>query len=603
MHGKIISEELKIGRRGLDEINYLDIISDWEWDILIEKWYLEISLNLEATNGGYIPRHSSWYIVVEENYPKGIVKIYPSVRNNSDFTFYHQSNNGTVSKNGLWRMGNLCLDYDVNSQVKNNEKNEPNSAENKLLWYVIRTINWIECANDDNLIGGTDPFELPDFNEDYSSIIAFNEDTISKMQWEDVEVKCGYVEIRTLRKKPSIQYIVSFNDVDNQLVMPVKWGRLLEDSKDYYCSTGIWIMLKTVPVLKFWQAPNTYEELIIVCKKYNYDFQNMLKNYSCNLRDGKKHYLLIGFPIPQMNNGKLDQIHWKAIKLPVLSNGKKTMKGFRNNELGYSIRDKVNILKGKMKLDWVKIENWSSHEIGNRGRLPSTITSMKTLIIGAGAIGSLVSEILTRTGMYNIDIQDFDLLEIGNLSRHTLCIDDIGKYKSDRIIKRSQSFNPHSVGKAINSKFVCSDNQIVDFKKYDLIIDCTGSDEVLSDISKIQFNKKVIFASVSVGFAAKRMYLMLQYTNKVDCREFFNLVSPYLDSEKEDNKDIELPRGGIGCWSPIFPARYDDLLIAVSTFIKVLELFTTQNSKSDLVKIFEQVNDDKGFFTGYIEVI
>ena len=99
----------------------------------------------------------------------------------------------------------------------------------------------------------------------------------------------------------------------------------------------------------------------------------------------------------------------------MLSFGKNVLKGFRQNEKGYWFRDKSSILTMDMKLDWALSQNWNENDIFNRGRVNKSLRTMKILIIGAGAVGAAVAELLTRAGVCNIHVQDFDIVEIGTL--------------------------------------------------------------------------------------------------------------------------------------------------------------------------------------------
>lgn len=598
------SEELKKGRRALDEIKEVSIITDWQWDNNHEKWYLEISIQVDDEENSDIPSLSFWYVLVDDKYPKGLIKVYPSVEFNTEHTFYHQSNNGSLSDNKLWRSGALCLDSSFNTFNRVLEHEEPCTEDQRLYWHVYRAVDWIVCAKSDSLVKSSDPFELPDFNEKISSLVAFNEDMVSYLQWEDIESKYGYVDLVTNKSNPLIRATAIFRDSYNDIIFPVKWGYYFSETENesIELSKGIWILLRGIPVVKFWQAPNTFEELLDACKLYDFDLMHVLETLAHGIRDGKRHFLIIGFPIPVYFGGENETIHWKALLLPTLSAGKSVQKGFREKEDGYWFRDRLSVLKKNMILDWVVSQNWNENEINNRGRVDRPLRAMKTLIIGAGAIGSAIAEILTRTGMYNIHIQDHDLLEIGNLTRHSLNLECVGKPKAKELVWHLHHLNPNSIAKSIDKRFDSESQEIKSLSKYDLIIDCTGEDKVLYEISAIEFEKTKIFASVSVGIEAKRMYIFAQKSNSLSAKTFLSKISPYLDEERKVFMDYEFPRDGVGCWNPLFPARQDDILIAASTFIKTLEKFVGQDRLKEITKIFEQCYQNDGYYDGFREV-
>jgi hypothetical protein len=600
----VIPDALIKSRRALDGIKQVSIIHDWKWDKQIKKWYLELLFNLNCHEDKVIPSRTIWFAVIEDSYPLGSIKIYPSVKNNWDLTLYHQANNGRIERNNLWRKGALCLDPSLKVLGRYCTDGEPNDADTRLAWYVKRAVKWIYIANENKLVEKGDPFELPDFDTHYTSYVAFSEDYITFMQWESTGCFYGYADLLIYKKHPTIYNITTFYDTQGRVLLPVNWGSYFAREEDNKIEKikAIWLLLNNVPVINGWQAPNTFGELIKACKTLNINLLDIIKEMVYLLRDGKAHILLVGFPIPEIFGGEKVIINWQAIKLPILSHGKYTANGFRTNEKGYWLRDKRNIFKSNKNIYWLKTQNWNASEINNRGKMSKPICSMKTLIIGAGAIGSSVGELLTRAGSYNITFMDYDILEIGNLSRHSLELRHIGNSKAEEMAKYLHRINPHSVANFINEKFSASSKFVSDFENYDLIIDCTGEDDVLLELSKLSFKKARVFASISVGFAAKRLYLFFQRSNRFNSDSFYSKIYAWLEMEKNEFKNYELPRDGVGCWSPLFPARYDDILLASSTFVKVLEEFIDCENRKELIRIYELYKDDDNFFVGYRKV-
>src|SRR5699024_7997802 len=121
-------------------------------------------------------------------------------------------------------------------------------------------------------------------------------------------------------------------------------------------------------------------------------------------------------------------------------------------------------------------ENWNQIEITQRGKMNDSLIEKNTLLIGAGSIGSSVAEILVRSGIYNITIVDYDLFEVGNLSRHVLNVDNIGEHKELSLCNYLNSLNPHANVKVINDILTINDEfkTNIDLDQYDIIIDCTG---------------------------------------------------------------------------------------------------------------------------------
>ena len=52
---------------------------------------------------------------------------------------------------------------------------------------------------------------------------------------------------------------------------------------------------------------------------------------------------------------------------------------------------------------------------------------------------------------------------------------------------------------------------------------------------------------------------------------------------------------GAGCWSPLFPARQDDVVLAASICVKELETLTVQRYREPRFRVFEKQESDQGF--------
>lgn len=598
---KKVSEELKRGRRTLDFINEVKILQDWQYDHVLDRWHIQICINADIE--GKIPNNSIWYVVVKENYPKGTVKIYPDAVEGCNLTFEHQSNNGTKAKNGLWRNGSLCLESQLKALGRYYLEPEPQNVDWRLWWNVKRAVCWINDANSDKLAVKGHPFELPQFNDTLPYCV-ISEDDKTFRKWNKLRYKYGIAELDLYK----LYYITKeFKTNEGMKIHNVNWGKYL--SKRFKNPvTAMWIILDEIPVIKKWQAPNSLKELInafeaqnsegIVKKRGLLDIiKKIIKENSLTMRDGQQHLLLLGFPIPEKIGYENSTIHWQAIKLPALT--KIVINGFRDPEVLLWKKDKTHVLTPKLKLEWLKPQNWSTQKITNRGRLPRDIISMNVVVIGAGTIGASIAELIVRSGVTKISIIDDDELEIGNLSRHTLTLEQIGYKKSKKIADHLNEINPNVKADGIDKKFEYSDEFVEEMNKFDLIIDCTSEDTVLDELEKFEFKKDKIFASISIGIGAENLYLSLQKGKEFKSKDFCEKLLPYLEEDMNKFPEHDLPRDGVKCWSPTFPARYDDILLASSTAVKVLENFI-DNDQKKLNVIYNKHSTSE--FIGYQKV-
>lgn len=153
-----ILDNLKQARRALDSLSQVKILDDWKFDNELKVWFLHLGISIRYETS-YFPQLSQWYVVAEDKYPNGKIKIYPDVENSIKVTLYHQSNNAKVEKNGLWRKGALCLEINTMSYFQP----ESYSVDERLLYHVKRAINWLELAAKGQLVTDNEPFELPEY--------------------------------------------------------------------------------------------------------------------------------------------------------------------------------------------------------------------------------------------------------------------------------------------------------------------------------------------------------------------------------------------------------------------------------------------------------
>lgn len=606
------------GRRRLEEMPEVDLLKDWTWDDITECFYLHIRLR-SAQSSQDIPHETEWYVTATASYPFGPLKIYPGCENSLTSTFPHQACNASVEKNGLWREGSLCVNFADRTIGFSASDKEPFTVDDRLFWNLQRSVLWLNAAANGTLAKKGDHFELPEFSHGYTSpLFAFQEDCVSTMIWEDSDKRYGTAKTmcKRLSSNQSAITIKSFQTIDGKsnIFEPI-WGTAMTSAEK--SELALWIMLKETPVINVWQAPVTLSDLKTVCTSQGIDLLGILKQFAPKARDGQSHLVLIGFPIPKRIGEDPCEISWQAFELPILSNkpstnrgfrsGKKrnttlttgAHKGFRPGEKGWWMNDKINILTEDMKIHWLHSENWSSRSIKDRGKLPGNISNRQVAIIGVGSLGASIAELLVRAGSTKIACIDGDILKMGNLCRHTLTARDIFQFKSSAIVEHLHSIDPNAQITAIND-FLSLDGAGVltpDLSNYNIIIDTTGEDHVLNLLSMGRWKNDTVICSGSVGLGAKRLYINIQKTSNPCFNSFLSLIKPYLQRDSTEYNLDELPRDGIGCWHPAFPARSDDMWLAACATIKVLESFIDGAAKNEISVVYESQKSGR-LFTG-----
>ena len=312
---KLILEKLNQARRPLDSLSQVEIMDEWQFDSSLNVWYIHLSVVVELETQ-YFPQKSQWYVVVETEDPKGKIKVYPDVENSITVTLYHQSNNSTVEKNGLWRRGALCLEENTITDCQS----EPYSIDERLLYHVKRAVNWLERATKGELVTENERFELPEFSLSNVSQMkfVFSEDMVSFMQWESVECQYGMAELDVYKSNPLVYYVKKFKSLNNNIQQYTEWGQHLSKTNVSPPIIAPWILMNHIPVVNEWQAPETFGDLFVACEKQNIDIMCILQKIVSKIRDGKRHMLLIGFPIPRFWGGEPESIFWKALYFPTV---------------------------------------------------------------------------------------------------------------------------------------------------------------------------------------------------------------------------------------------------------------------------------------------
>jgi len=585
---KEISTTLIQSRRCIDEFNQIELLHDLSWDDYEKIWFIHIQVKLLSESMG-IPYETEWYVTLPDEYPEGKVRVYPAIENGISDTFYHQANNGEISANGLWRKGDLCLKDPLDDVAGIYE--EPND-EFKLLWNINRLLLWIDKANKGELLSDGDFFELPDVRKNRTDLFIFDEDEVSFMQWEDSSENSGIFSMKFIEDNKI--FIDTFRGLKGCICKQTAWGSYVSEKKatDYI---GIWMKLDKIPVINQWQAPNTYGELKKALELQGINLKELLLPLLDRIRDGKKHPLLIGFPIPERIGDEQFCYHWWSCVLPVLSYNSNVENGFRPNKKGWIHRDFLRIFKDSMILDWSRTENWNQNQIMCRGMFERQITKNRFIIIGAGAIGSVIAEQLVRSGVWSISIMDGDLLSVGNLTRHTLTVNDIDKFKTVSLTERLNNINCHVRAKSLAYNLNMSNIEVLN--DYDVIIDCTAKDNVWNLLSRLKSTK--IICSVSVGYKAEKMYFLYYKGNQFNINLFDKQIIEHTDHDKQEIINDELPWDGIGCWNPVFPAYYYDMQLAGTVATIALTDLIKKNDIEMVCFVYQKKYDENGMFMGY----
>ena len=125
------------------------------------------------------------------------------------------------------------------------------------------------------------------------------------------------------------------------------------------------------------------------------------------------------------------------------------------------------------------------------------IRNLNILVIGVGGVGGYSVETLIRSGVENITLVDYDMIDITNLNRQIIANNNnIGKYKVEEFKKKIESINNNVKVKIIKDKINKDNINILFNDNYDYIIDACDTIEVKKELIKLCKEKNIKLITV-----------------------------------------------------------------------------------------------------------
>lgn len=545
----------------------------------------------------FVPKDTHWVALLDACYPAGRVRIYPNQKNGLTHTFPHQDRNAPSSeRHAIWRTGKPCLDSPSQRLGRIAGGPEPkDDMDRRFFWHVERCLEWLRMAAESRLMITEDPFEIPHVpkesqNSEY--IVIHDEGRDTWPTWKTRLREYGEVYWGVIEGFEKTIIAEKFLNVYGEEIRVCRRGAQVGDSP----WIGYWWLWPSPIVLPPWYAPDMWSELRRIGRCINLDVDTFIQWMACRIGGKKDVLVLLGYPIPQTWNGVNVEIHWQAIKSPDVPAKIHPMKGFRNNRRGRKERLCRDIFGPSIKLSYLKTENWHPDRLQARGRFSLDVLRIPVAVIGAGALGAAIAELLARGGMNDILIIDNDKLEAGNLVRHTLTGADLGRNKATATAARLRAVAPMSRISAHEHCLLNEKKLRSLLEEFDIVLDCTANNDVLRRLNQEWWPIPRHFLSASLGFAGKRLFLFGAYSCSFPFEKFEAAVRPWLDLERSEWEKSGETLEGPGCWSPLFPTRIDDVWLAAIATVRRLEHAVKHNVWDDFL-VFE-----KEEFAGYRNV-
>ncbi len=566
----------------------------------LSQWSIAMSLRID-TPGEFVGKNTNWSVLVSEAYPLGPIGVYPAIVGGLTATFPHQERNDRDHDQYGWRGGKLCLESPYQGARHFISSRDPvGNVDTRLQWHVERALDWLDAAASGSLVSPGDPFELPRRPNSVPKgwlhrRVVHDETAATFFNWTQLVGKAGVAHLSFL---PGIKNALVVERFDSPSGVAVRsWqGRPLEPLTE--AMSAVWWLWPRPAVIRPWLSPRTWGDLRRAGKALDVDVDAFVKALAPRLQGAQDPTVLVlGYPIPSHVGDSPTEVHWDAILLPELpAIGGKPPKGFRSNSSGWWQRDRQGALAAEKPLRCLHTENWSPERLQSRGRLQATVRQARILVIGVGALGACLSEFLVRSGVNEIALLDGDFITAGNICRHTATLNDVGASKVRAVADRLRQLSASVRVTELEGSFPLDEHSIVDkLEPYDILIDCTASDDVLRALSLGWWSIPRVFASFSLGFGGSRLFSYGFAGHQFPEERFQSEVRPWLDHESATWSDAGELLEGAGCWSPLFPARLDDVVLAAATCAKELETIAGSRPDEPRFRVFEQLATPDGF--------
>ncbi len=518
-------------------------------------WAFGCSASVPVPNSEGLPGKAKLKVIIRSTFPFSPPEIFPT----GEFIggFPHQDA----------ETGKLCLLED---------RLAPRGAP-KLACYLGWAIKWLADAAEGKLLQLGDPYELPDFSRKQISsdvrepVFAFVETEASLDIWLPRLNSTGIVECAEGRASTVIAARRFSSDKELIWECPIS-----DDVLQTKRIRGRWILLSEIRWVRH-RPPQTFGELAELCRRAGVNLMRVVREAWEEENDPRLGVLAIGFPVPPIVGEPPVQIHWQAFYFATQTADAKTRRGkhARGKEIWRDHTEAGGRFAPARRLPWAKSANISSQALFVRGGISSALRSTRIALCGCGAIGSQVAEILVRGGLASLDLFDPDVLEFGNLTRHTLDGSAINLGKAGAMAFRLQQVNPcariSAYGVGVPFDMSKSTPERDALEKAELIVDCTTSDAAFEWLDEYVQSTSRRLIMMFIDFRAEVLTICVSGPTS-SCSGVYRSLQTAIrageasidpDQYFRQPKKSELVTDGPGCWHPTFPGagRHIDMLV------------------------------------------
>lgn len=483
------------------------------------------------------------------------LKIFPSypykLGNNESIKFFNQD---LISYKHVMCDGSICIHTVHGTNLEKKLNDDFDSLRNWIQKYYIdheTETHYEHVINTQpTLISSTNAFLFTDVEHEFKPN-QFGEVNLSK-------IENGFAFESIVNN-----FIVKSFSIDG-IELKNQWS-------ESYCShetnfKSVYIYLEKAPTLHNKFLITSWEELL---NMFPYEFITLLNDFKNKPLIANTFIpLLIGYKTTAQNT------HWQVALLNVITMPFEDVPILCN----VSNKFKWELRPSDEKINWCITQNCSPHLFFGRGILHESIIEKKVLIIGVGAVGSILATTLTRCGAKYLDFIDYDIKEQENVCRSEYeFIKGVGN-KTDELRRKLISISPFIDVKILLPRFLeveikslanlekCKKFYSKCLSNYDIIFDCTTDDDLMHILNDLEIQSEIW--NLSITNHAKEMVVGLHPNIYNFVTNQFNLIL------ENDSMDLYNPTG---CWNPTFKANYNDINLLVQTALKQINLYHKEN--------------------------
>lgn len=449
--------------------------------------------------------------------------------------------------------GSICIHTSHNIDLKKKIEIDINSLKRWIVKYYLKKE---DDKHYEHIILQPKEFKKTHFSYMFTEVdYSFNKNQFGFFEYS--KINDGLYFDKTILNN----IVQNFKNPFSSSITECKWSNHIKQLGNK--NIGLFVFLDMPPVIKKKFIISNWEDIEDLVTQDFFKFLYGVQKNNQKIR-GNPIPILIGYKISEL------EIHWQAAILEI---GKFPIETFKEHQ----------IWKGRFvdeDIIWSVTRNCSYDYFFGRGKLADKITKSKILIIGVGAIGSIVATTLTRSGCTNIDIVDFDIKEPENVCRSEYSFLTGLSNKVNELSNELISISPfveigildsrelHFYSKTLQSLNAAKSKLEERLACYDFIIDCSTDNDLLYILNQLDLNHLI---SMSITNNAKDLVC------SVEPKSYDWVMNQFENVLENDLEDIHNPTG---CWSPTFKASYNDINTLVQFAIKHLNIKFLDESKA-----------------------